>query len=233
MTQSSLVRQRPASVLVLAILHLVGGTIDLLGVLCSGVMQFAGPGGLLGMPGGGAGPDPTIRLQQAIEAIPGQKAFTAAELVVNLVLDLLLLAGGIGLLNMKSWARTTSLVYAPLAILNRLGTLIYTLVVLVPGFETILQEELGRDPQFKSFGSLMKTSMILGAVIGALFIIYPIVVLIILNLRTVTAAFRGETASPPLSLPDDEGWGPIRRPGASSDVTTQPDPDRDHFQPPT
>jgi hypothetical protein len=232
MASPILVKQRPASVLVLAILHLVGGGIDLIGVLCSGAMQAAG-GNPFGMQGG-AGQDPTVRLQKAIEAIPGQQAFTLGELAINLVLDVLLIAAGIGLLSMKPWARILSLVYAPLAILNRLGTFAYTLLVLIPAFDTILVQELGRDRQIanalQAASSIMRTFMLIGAIVGFLFIIYPIVVLIILNLRHVKAAFSGKSDVLRPALAEDEGWGPIQRPGLSPDVTTERE--RDRYQPP-
>jgi hypothetical protein len=171
-------------------------------------------------------------MQQRLEALSGT-TYTVGELVINLVLDVLLLAAGIGLLSMRPWARTLSLVYAPLAILNRLFATGYILAVLVPGFGAIISEEGGNDPQLKAFGEMMKMILVVSAAVSALFIIYPIVVLIVLNLKHVKAAFLGQSEAPPPSLPEDEGWGPMKRPGASTDVTTGTDPDRDRFRPPT
>jgi hypothetical protein len=233
MTQPSLVRQRPAAVLVIAILHLVGGGLDLLGVVCGGAMQAAGAANPFGKTAP-AGPEQVelARLQQQIEALnpPG---YIYGELTANFVLDVMLLAAGIGLLSMRPWARTLSLVYAVLAILNRLFTVVFSFVVIIPAFEAMIQEHAPKDPQAQSVISLMKVGMIAGVVFGALFIIYPIVVLIILNLPHVKAAFLGQVEAPPPSLPEDEGWGPIKRPGASTDVTTEPDPDRDRIPPPS
>jgi hypothetical protein len=233
MASPILVKQRPAAVLVLAILHLVGGGLDLVGQLCSGAMQAAWSGNPFSMQGG-AGQEPAIRLQKAIEAIPGQRAFTVGELGINLVLDAMLIAAGIGLLSMKPWARILSLVYAPLAILNRLGVFAYTLLVLMPAFDSLFAQELGRDPQtevaLQAASSFMRGIMIFSAVVNLVFVIYPIVVLILLNLFHVRAAFSGKSDVVRPALPEDEGWGPIQRPGASTDVTTERE--RDRYQPP-
>ncbi len=234
MASPILVKRRPASVLVLAILHLVGGGLDLVGQLCTGAMLAAGGTNPFGGMQGGAGQDPAVHLQKAIEAIPGQQAFTFGELAINLLLDVLLITAGIGLLSMKPWARILSLVYAPLAILNRLGAFAYTLLVLMPALDTIMVQELGRDPQIKTAlqaaSSFMRMAMVVSAIVNLLFIIYPIVVLIILNLSHVKAAFSGKSDVLRPALPEDEGWGPIQRPGLSTDVTTERD--RDRFQPP-
>jgi hypothetical protein len=231
MSQPYIVRRRPAVVLVFAILHLVGGSLDLIGVLCSGVLQVMGGSRMFGT-GAAAGNVGLQRLQQRIEELPGP-AYTYGELTANLVLDLMLIAAGIGLLGMRPWARTLSLVYAVLAILNRLASTAYVLAVVAPGVEALLQQEAAGDPQMKAFSSLMKTSMTVGALVGALFVIYPILVLIFFNLPSVKEAFRDEGAPPEMPPPEeDEGWGPIRRPGATDVTAEPPDPDRDRFQPP-
>jgi hypothetical protein len=232
MTQPSFVRRRPTAVLVLAILHLVFGSLGLVMLLCSGAIQAVqSTGGF-----GGPGQAEAQQLQKRIEDIPGQKAYTMAEMGVDLVLDVMLLTAGIGLLGMKAWARILSLVYAVLSILNRVGTLVFTLAVLLPALDTVLAEETMREPKLQGVLPVMKMGMIIGAVFSALVVIYPIVVLILLNLRSVKAAFHGEAPPPPAPLPEDEGWGAMRPPGASTDVTTRPeptDPDRERFQPPT
>jgi hypothetical protein len=246
MSGASFRRYRPTVVLVLAILHLTGGTLDLIGALC-GALGQAMTGAMSGMnppPGPGGGPDP-MALQKAMMDLPGYQAYTYGNLALTLVLGVLLLAAGIGLLGMRPWARALSLVYVPLAILSRVGEFLYTVLVLAPGMDTIMQDFMqkqigamappgaGAPPiPSQAMGSLMRTTTMIGAVVGLLFIAYPVTVFILLNLSYVKAAFRGEepAALPP---PEDEGWGPIRRPGPSTDVTAEPDPDRDRFGPPT
>jgi hypothetical protein len=232
MTQPSLVRRRPASVLVLAILHLVGGTLGLLGSLCGIVGQVIGPQMFAFGPSNPA-QDMQKRLLQHLEATPGYHAITWGSLVVGLVLDVLLLTAGVGLLNMRPWARILSLVYAPLSILNRLFAIVWSVAVMLPATAAFLEQNAGNDPVMKAAAAWGKIGGIIGAIMSAIFLIYPIVVLIILNLHTVKAAFLGESEAPPPSLPEDEGWGPMKRPGASTDVTTEPDADRDRFRPPT
>jgi hypothetical protein len=230
-------------VTVLAILHLVAGTIDLIGVVCGGLSQAMGGAGMFAQsPGPGGGPNPAAAVQNAMAAIPGYQAFTYGNLAVTSVLGVLLLAAGVGLLGMNPWARALSLVYAVLAILVRIGEFLYTVLVVVPGMDAFMQQQMAvmappgggpPSPQAQAAAaSFMRATMMFGAIFGLLFIAYPITVLIILNLRSVKAAFRGEEA---VGLPadlEDEGWGAIRRPGLTTDVTTEPDPDRDRFQPP-
>jgi hypothetical protein len=218
-------------VTVLAILHLVGGALGLMGTLCGGAAQVAGPQALMVGP-----PSPLQdfqkRLAQHLEDIPGQKTVTWGSLGLSLVLDVMLLSGGVGLLGMRPWARTLSLVYAVLSILNRVFTSVWTLAIVLPATSEFLEQNMGQYPGTRAAAVGGKIGGIVGVVVNALFIAYPITVLIILNLRSVRAAFRGEEA---VGLPadlEDEGWGAIRRPGLTTDVTTEPDPDRDLFQPP-
>jgi hypothetical protein len=241
MSDYSIQQRRPAAVLVLAVLHLVGGSLGLLAGLCGLAGQamqgvFAGPGGAAGNPG--------IVLQKKLEALPGQQAFTLGELGANLVLDVMLITAGIGLLNLRPWARTLSLVYAPLAILKRLAVLAYTFMVIIPRFDAIVREWLaevnrqGAGPgpglPVEGFADTMRITMTVSAIVSALFIAYPVVVLVLLNLPSVKAAFKGQAPPPPADLPEDDGWAAMKPRTASTDVTRPPldDPDRQGFRPP-
>jgi hypothetical protein len=224
-------RRRPTAVLVIAILHLVGGGLDLLGVICGGVAQAVGNPFANTAPAGAQQAE-MARLRQQIEAL-NPPAFVYGSLTANLLLDLMLLTAGIGLLWMQPWSRTLSLVYAVLAILNRLFVVVFGLVVTVPAFQALIQQQGPADPNLQPFLSFMRVGMIGGLLFSGLFIIYPIVVLIILNLQHVKAAFLSQGEAPPPSLPEDEDWGPMRRAGGSTDVTTETEADRDRFRPPT
>ncbi len=229
MASPYVVKQRPASVIVLAVLHLVGGTLGLIGDLCGLVGQAAGPQALM------VGPSNEIqdmqkRLLQHLEAAPGYRAVTWGGLVVSLALDVMLLTAGVGLLNMKPWARTVSLVYAPISILNRLVVIVWTLAVVLPATAEFFEKLAGKDPIMKAAAAGGKIGGVIGVIVSALVMIYPIVVLVILNLGSVKAAFQGGKAVPRPSYPEDEGWRSIKRPGASRDFTTERD--RDRFAPP-
>jgi hypothetical protein len=229
MASPILVKQRPASVLVLAILHLVGGGLGLVGSLCTAVGQAMGPQAFAF---GAANPAQDMQkgLLEHLAATPGYQAVTWGSLAMSFVLDVLLLTAGVGLLSMKPWARSLSLVYAPLSILNRLFGIGWTVAIVLPATTEFFQKNAGNDPIMKAAAAGGQIGGIVGMVVSGLVMIYPIVVLIILNQRHVKEAFSGKSDVLRPALADDEGWGPIKRPGASTDVTT--DPDRDRFQPP-
>ena len=62
--------------------------------------------------------------------IPGFKIIRAMALVVSVLLSLMMLGSGIGLLNMQTWARTLTIIYASISILNHLFCLIFDFIKL-------------------------------------------------------------------------------------------------------
>jgi hypothetical protein len=228
MSYQPLQRRRPPAVLVLAILHLVGGGFDLLGAVCGGIgmaMQNSGAFTARG-PGAAGGPD-MAEMQRKMNALPGYQAVQLGELGATLVLGVMLLAAGIGLLNMQPWARTLSLTYAPLAIATRLGSFVYALLVVIPGLEEIFRGMAAQARPGAGADEMMgfvKMGGTVGAVVQLLFIAYPIVVLVVLTRAHVVAAFRGEEPSRRMDLPDDdEGWGAMKPRLGSTDVTDRPE----------
>jgi hypothetical protein len=125
------------------------------------------------------------------ENVPGYKFFTFTALAVGLLLDLMLLASGIGLLLMHPWARALSLIYAPLSILFHVVSFAYQLIFVMPA----TQDFFARIPAVGPMGSLVAIITDIGLIVGFLVVIYPIVVLILLLRSSTAAAFRGETPS--------------------------------------
>jgi hypothetical protein len=243
MRDTSIPQNRPTAVVVLGVLHLVGGGLGLLGTVCGGLGQ--GLQGAFPTPGGAGGQEnPGVLLQRKLAELPGQPGFTYGELAANLVLDVALVAAGIGLLQMRPWARTLSLIYAPLSIVNRLVGVVYSLVVVIPALDGIIRQMLdemnrhrpAQAPNFPidTFANTMKMVMIGSTVLSALVIAYPIVVLILLNRPAIKAAFFGEGPAAG-ELPEDEGWGAMRPRETSPDITARrpfADPDRKGPSPP-
>lgn len=199
-------RYRPTAVLVLAILSLVGGGVGLMLDVCGGVAA-AGGSSFSSM----AGSSPQAKAQQDLqkhleqrldEAMPARRAITYASLAVSLLLDVLLLAGGLGLLSMQPWARTVSRVYAVLSILVKVLTLA-NLAYTWPLVSEVLEQEAAKNPNLGPITSMMPAILGLTAVLPVLLMIYPVVVLIVLSRPSVAAAFR-EGAEPkgPPELPD-------------------------------
>jgi hypothetical protein len=199
-------RYRPTAVLVLATLHLVGGGLGLVMDVCGGAVVV---GGSSFSPGAGQSPQAKAqqelqkRLEQRLnEEMPARTAMTYASLAVSLLLDVLLLAGGVGLLSMQPWARTLSLVYAVLSILAKVFTLA-NLAFTWPVINQVIEQEAARNPNLGPITSMMPGILGLTAVFTLLLMIYPVVVLIILLRPRVAAAFR-EGAGPegPAEPPD-------------------------------
>jgi hypothetical protein len=206
-----IVRKPPTAVYVLAILHLVGGGLGLLGALGTGAMlavsvskMAAGPPPALGQPI----KDPnqlTADMMRYVDAhVPGYKAEIFAAVALDLVLSILLLAAGVGLLNMRPWARTLSLVYAPLSIAYHLFGLVYGLIFVMPVTREFLQAAAQKNPQLGPAVMGGEVGGYMGVFVGAAVIIYPIVVLVIMLRPSIAAAFRGEY--PPTPEEEEEPW---------------------------
>lgn len=165
----------------LGILHLVGGG---LGLLLSGCNVI----GLLAMRGGlfpNQGPNPALEVRNELaHTVPGYTAVQYGTVGISLVLDILLITFGIGLLFQKQWARIGSMVYAVLSILTKVVLGTYQLALVWPAASNFAdgmapQERAGFQVGF--FGAVC---------IEGAFIVYPIVVLILLNLPGVKKAFN-------------------------------------------
>jgi hypothetical protein len=204
-----MVRQRPTSILIIAILHLIGGGIGILGSCYSVVVLAASgtsaasapaiqpaPSAPPGRPATPAPPSASQIMKYYEEHVPGYKVFTYAGMAVSLILDLMLLASGIGLLLMHPWARLLSLIYAPLSILFHLLSFAYQLAFVMPAMHDLFAQSSAFGPM----GSVMAVATDIGFVLSLLVIIYPIVVVILLLRRSTVAAFRGEVPRQP-----DEG----------------------------
>lgn len=210
---------RPTPVLVIAILHLVGGGLGLIFSLCGCAGLFMGsalssmtlPTAPVrpGQPAPPPPPGPNEIMKFYNENVPGYQAFTIGAIVVSFLLDGMLLAAGIGLLNMRPWARGLSLAYAPISIVNRVFAFIYQLVFVMPATEKLYAQ----NPVLAGMSSFMTITTGVGLVVNLLFIIYPIAVLVILLMPSTAAAFRGQA--------------PVRAEGASEEASDSDDSWRD------
>jgi hypothetical protein len=188
-------RQRTTPILVLAILHLVGGGLGLFVSLCSCgglVMSNTLSSVVPTVPQrpGQPSPPPSVNdvMKYYNEHIPGYRAFIFIGLALSFLLDILLLTGGIGLLNMQPWARWLSLVYAPISIVVRIVSFIYQIVWVMPATEALYAQ----NPALKGMSSFVTITGGVGSFLSLLFVLYPLTVLVILLLPSTTAAFRGE-----------------------------------------
>ena len=144
------------------------------------------------MPKGPGQPDLS---QEKLEAgiarrVPWYKSFEAGMNGATLLLCALMIAGGIGLLKLQKWAHVLTILYAVLSILYHLVTLVYSLAFILPVTNEFIDKVSGNHGM-----GPMATGARFGAVAGMLvafaFILYPIIVLVVLLLPRVAAAFCG------------------------------------------
>jgi hypothetical protein len=215
-------RQRTNAILVIAILHLIGGGLGLVLTLCAcGGLVFSNMAGSIvptvatqtkkGTDKTAPPPSTSDIMNYYNDNVPGYRAFTYGGTGVDLLLDILLLAAGIGLLSVQPWARWLSLVYAPISILYHLGSFVYQLVLVMPA----TQKLYAQNPALQGMSSFLNVTTGIGLVVGLLWIIYPIVVTVIMLLPSTGAAFRGEMPTIPEDIEEDDArW---REPPPASD----------------
>jgi hypothetical protein len=133
-------------------------------------------------------PNPVVQAmakywQAMKQELPEVVAIETARSSVGLLLAVMLIVAGIGLLNLKSWGRTLSLVYAVLMILFQLAGLLWTLLFFNP-VNTKLQGQIA------GVGG-NQTASDVGAVVGSIIgMAYAVVLLIMLMTSGVAGAFR-------------------------------------------
>jgi hypothetical protein len=210
-------QQRPTGAVVIAVLHIIGGTLLLLSSLCTGAAQLAG-GQKAFMPSAGTAQskqqqDLTERMEKHLaDKAPGYQAIQYGQIGLSFVIAIILLAAGIGLLKMQSWARLLSILYAIVSILNHLFTIVYSFVFTIPALQEFVQAEKARDPANAFMYSAMESGGMIGVLVASVFILYPILVLIVMLWPGMGEAFRnfGAARELPEEFDDDRGFGGYR-----------------------
>ena len=165
---------RPTAVTVLAIFGIIFGA---LGVLCKPV---ALAGMFVPQP---PGANPVVDMQRQM------LGWNVASTVVGVAISILLLAGSIGSLNLKTWARPAMLAYAGLAVLMTLVNLVVTLVWIVPAMKQ-MQQQMPQQGAPASAAAIMQAAGTVGAVVGAaLALIFPALLAYFYTRPNVKAAF--------------------------------------------
>src|SRR4051794_11643492 len=102
-------RNRPTSVLVLAILQIIFGSLGLLGSLCGVGMQLAGGGSMFG----GQAPQGMPDIQALLrERVPHYEIVLLGGLILGLISGTVMIVSGVGLIRMRPWARVLTIGYA-------------------------------------------------------------------------------------------------------------------------
>jgi hypothetical protein len=173
----------------MGILNIVFGSIFLLCYVCSGLslVTNAGAGGGGGF---GGGMDQAAMWNFMTNEVPGYVAFSAGNVLLNLLASILLLTSGIGLLNMRSWARVGSIVYSILTILMQIAALVYQLAFVNPAMTRFFREFAGRGglPDMSPFMTIIT---VISVIVYVILMIYGIILLIVMLNPRVSAAFAG------------------------------------------
>src|SRR5438105_9259900 len=202
-------RPRPALVTVVAVLHFVFGGLGLLCQTTSDILHVSGLDKRLSnlfMPPSNVQTNPQMKqqmempekIQKAADEVPGAQALKVASLVQDTVLSVCLLVAGIGLLRMRAWGRSLSLLYAVLSILYKIGSIVYILLYTLPAMQGLAKEFADGDPQSKFMGLSLQFGAYFAVLSLAAQMLYPVFVLIAMLVPSVAAAFRGLPLAKPV-----------------------------------
>jgi hypothetical protein len=192
MSNISLRPARPSVATSLGTFHVLIGTFIVINGLWGLTLYFTGVG-LLGEPHG-----TRVDVDVAIAAIPGQRLVSILEACLEIALGGLLVLAGVAVLQLWRSGRTLSLLYAVLSILNylfALGWLHFT----YPATSTAIEEVLGVDSRLMQFILAFRRLYVGGALLWALGMAYPIVVLSMV-LSSALPAGRAKAAPPTSSV---------------------------------
>jgi hypothetical protein len=186
--------RRPTGVLVIAIFHFIVGGIGLISDafntfnVAGGSKMFAGLGG----------PE-QARMTEELEKdlntkVPGFKAYEIGNAALGWLFDVALITAGVGLLRMRSWARTLSLVYAVISLLHKILIAVYTFLYLMPVTEEAMRAAMPQQqgPARQAIEAALLIAKVSLMIAPFASMIYPLAVLIVLGRPSVGAAFRGE-----------------------------------------
>ena len=163
--------QRPTSVTVFGVLNIVFAALGIFGLIGS-IILFLIPVG---------SNNPVIKI---MHENPAYAAWLKICIPLGLLRCAALLAAGIGLLRLKSWARILSIVYAIYAV-------VFDILAVVINFFFIIQPMLEQARQQHGPEAVGAIGGAIGGTIGGCFgLIYPVLLLIFMLRPNVVAAFR-------------------------------------------
>jgi hypothetical protein len=205
-------RERPLSIMPIAVLHFVFGGMGILCGLCSGI-QLAGGGGQNWMAPTPTAPGPQAdemkqmqdEMQKAMEN-SASRAVQIGSVIVDLAISIMMIVSGIGLLQLRPWGRMLSIIYAILSISLKIFEAVYAFAVTKPTIDHFLETHTASAPEQQFMFTVLKMVAIIPPVIQLVCMIYPIIVLIIMFRPPVVAAFRhgGLVSQEPGQTPPEE-----------------------------
>jgi hypothetical protein len=181
----------------MGILNIIWGSIWVLIGLCAGAQPFIFYNFPLPQPGGGK-TYPYRGLYDLLKReVPAYVAVETAHVVLLLVLAVLLIIAGVGLLRMKNWSRSTSIFYGVVTVLSVIAYSIFSWIYITPVSEAWTKDFLQKQPAgTPNFGARPEFAAV--AIIASLVfsLAYPIVLVVIMFLPNVRAAFAVRDLGP-------------------------------------
>lgn len=169
--------EKPVSGIIFGILNLVFGVFGVCGVLASSVMFF------IPLDPEMVKQNPALQLMQDNQFY---KLFTQVGIAVGLIATFVLIGAGIGLLTMKPYGRTLSIIYGWYGIISTVLTAIVNVFIVFPGLIEHMNNSPPGPAQAGAIGG------IIGGVVGILLApIYPGLLLFFMYRPKVIAAYRG------------------------------------------
>jgi hypothetical protein len=223
----------------MAILNMVMGGIILICGMCAGSdVAFLTAAG--GTPGAGGAPYGDMKAFLDKET-PGWEAVLVGYAFMQLVLAVMLVAGGIGLLKMQSWARWLSVLYSAVALVLAIVFTVYAVAFVGPARVKYQERQMNLAAQPAStqagfqFGKTFGQSMNV-ILYGAIPVIHAIILAIVMLLPAVGEAFapprrrrsREKDEDDLYDEDDDDRDGRRRRRGRAYD--DRDDEDDNHFR---
>jgi hypothetical protein len=146
-------------------------------------------------------------MAEVVRRTPWFPTFEFGHQAVNLLLCVMMIVGGIGLLQMRRWAHRVTIVYALLSIVYTPAVAICAAATVTPVQMELTAEAMreeakargrpGPVPEAEMMENAKPVAAIGGGICGSMMAIYPILVLIFMSLRSVRAVFSG------VSLPEE------------------------------
>ena len=174
--------ERPTVVTVFGVINIVYGGLGVFVAGC-GALGLALMHGPMGQQNPGA---------QAIWKTPALLTWSVVSPILMFFFSLLLIAAGIGLLGLRPWGRTASLVWGVYGALKAVAGAVIRVLFVLPAMPDMMQQNPGQ------FGAAFQGGMVFGVAAAAMIgLVYPLCILYFMTRPSFIEAFKG----PPQDVP--------------------------------
>jgi hypothetical protein len=217
--------KRPTAVVVAGVFQLALGAYGVLDALST----LLGGGGLAALQQLGAVKttlfDPKELLGYLNEHLPNLVPVLVAESVASGLLSVLMIVSAVGLFRMRPWARSVTLVYAAISAvlcLVEAGCVVAYLVPALQGFGEICRQQSPREGG--DVLAFIFTATGYGTAAGVLLgLLYPLLIFVLMMLRSTRAAFAAAGAAQPAApVPEPDGPAAVPLPQSGPSTGLQP-----------